>query len=429
MQISVIYLYDRIASEIAFSEYLIDRLKTDNELHVVTGKNFPDSFMCGIQAKKVWSDSLPVNKIDKKKTVSLLNAIHAELSAGNLGKSVIVPLHNWELLKNIKQSYLQLSAKHVLFCVDNVATKDMQEFIKLVEYLDRFRNIHVGIYEDVADAEKISKIYNLHLLQQENLEDILVLHLNNRRKYIGWRYHLNELRQKIKFHKDLIKHWLKNKFSKKYKQKFSGEGYIPKVIHYCWFGNPNMPESVKKFVDSWEKALPGYTIKLWNENNFPIEKYRFAQEALANKKWAFIADIARLHALYYEGGIYLDTDVEVLKNFDDFLQEDAFATYGPCNHICISTVGAKKFHPWIAELLLWYDCVHCDEDYTEIANAKIVSKITRIHYGVKLDGGHTYLSCEGVHVYPKEYFSPELEKDHYLVTGKTHCVHHFSGLW
>lgn len=146
------------------------------------------------------------------------------------------------------------------------------------------------------------------------------------------------------------------------------------------------------------------------------------------KKWAFIADIARLHALYYEGGIYLDTDVEVLKGFDSFLHHDVFVTYGPLNHVCMSTIGAKKHNPWIAELLLWYECVHCDDDYTEIANAKIVTKINKLHYKLKNDGELITLPC-GVTIYPEEYFLPKQIKEGYLITNNTHCIHHFSGLW
>ena len=189
-----------------------------------------------------------------------------------------------------------------------------------------------------------------------------------------------------------------------------------------------MPEDVKRYVDTWKLAAPEYELKCWNEDNFPFEKYPFAQEALKNKKWAFIADVARLHALYYEGGIYLDTDIELLKDFDDFLTEDGFTSYESLNLIAMAAIGFKKYHPWVAEMLLWYSCVHCDDDYKEIANTKVVSKITRMHYGVKLDGTDKILPC-GLHIYPRDFFSPHLDKDKWLTTENTHCIHHFTGMW
>jgi mannosyltransferase OCH1-like enzyme len=174
--------------------------------------------------------------------------------------------------------------------------------------------------------------------------------------------------------------------------------------------------------------MPDYTFKCWNESNFPIEKYRFAQEALAKKKWAFLSDVARLHALYYEGGIYLDTDIELLKPLDVFLKEDAFTSYESLNLMATGVMGFKKHHPWLALMLSWYDGVHCDDDYTEIANTKVASKITRLHYGIKLDGREQTLP-DGLHIYPRDYFSPEILDHKWQVTENTYCIHHFTGLW
>lgn len=226
----------------------------------------------------------------------------------------------------------------------------------------------------------------------------------------------------------MIKHSIVRRYFNPYKEVLNSQERIPKVIHYCWFGGKPMPEDVKRYVDTWKLAAPEYELKCWNEDNFPFEKYPFAQEALKNKKWAFIADVARLHALYYEGGIYLDTDIELLKDFDDFLTEDGFTSYESLNLIAMAAIGFKKYHPWVAEMLLWYSCVHCDDDYTEIANTKVVSKITRMHYGVKLDGTDKILPC-GLHIYPRDFFSPHLDKDKWLTTENTHCIHHFTGMW
>ena len=94
---------------------------------------------------------------------------------------------------------------------------------------------------------------------------------------------------------------------------------IPKVIHYCWFGNSELPELEKKRLKSWQKKLSDYKIILWNENNSDLSECKYVQQAYENKKFAFVSDYIRIKVLYQYGGIYLDTDVEVLKSFDHLL--------------------------------------------------------------------------------------------------------------
>lgn len=171
-------------------------------------------------------------------------------------KAFIVPIDNWQLLEAIKKSYLQLTDKHVIFVLPNLQGINITSFIEQVKYIDRFRNIHIGLLEDSGNLANIPQMYNLHFLQKEKLEEILKLHINNKRKYIGWRHHLNELRQKIKFHKDLIKHSIVRRYFNPYKEVLNSQERIPKVIHYCWFGGKPMPEDVKRYVDTWKLAAP-----------------------------------------------------------------------------------------------------------------------------------------------------------------------------
>lgn len=99
---------------------------------------------------------------------------------------------------------------------------------------------------------------------------------------------------------------------------------IPKTIHYCWFGKNDLPPLVKKCIKSWHKYLPDYEFKLWDEQSFDITSNKWCQEAYKQKKYAFVADYVRLKVLYEQGGIYLDTDIQLYKSLNPFLSNEAF---------------------------------------------------------------------------------------------------------
>ena len=119
---------------------------------------------------------------------------------------------------------------------------------------------------------------------------------------------------------------------------------IPKIIHYCWFGGKEMPELMQKCIASWKQHLPDYELHLWNEQNFDLDRFPYAREAYDNKKYAFVSDVARLWALKEYGGIYLDTDVEVLRPLDDFLHLPAFMGYedGKLLNPAMGIIGSKS---------------------------------------------------------------------------------------
>ena len=100
---------------------------------------------------------------------------------------------------------------------------------------------------------------------------------------------------------------------------------IPKIIHYCWFGGNPLPADARRCIESWKKYLPDYKIKEWNENNFDINSNQYVREAYEKRKFAFVTDYVRLYALVNEGGVYMDTDVEVIKSYDPFLHHTAFS--------------------------------------------------------------------------------------------------------
>lgn len=108
---------------------------------------------------------------------------------------------------------------------------------------------------------------------------------------------------------------------------------IPKKIHYCWFGKSEMPSREKRCVASWKKFMPDFELVLWNENNFDVNSTIFTRQAYDLKKFAFVSDYVRLYALLHEGGIYLDTDVEIVKPFHDFIKYNAFGSFETPNVI------------------------------------------------------------------------------------------------
>lgn len=130
---------------------------------------------------------------------------------------------------------------------------------------------------------------------------------------------------------------------------------IPKIIHCAWFGGKEKPEVVKKCIKSWKEHMPDYEIKEWNESNFDVNMFEYSKEAYNNKVWGFVADPIRIWALYNYGGIYLDTDVEVYKSFDDLLDNKFFIGFEQPHYFGNATIGAEKGNELLKEILDEYN--------------------------------------------------------------------------
>lgn len=205
---------------------------------------------------------------------------------------------------------------------------------------------------------------------------------------------------------------------------------IPKVIHYCWMSEEKFPELVEKCIDSWKRVLPDYKIKEWNSQNFDFKQNKYCCEAYKNKKWAFVSDYVRLKVLYDEGGIYLDSDIEVFKSFNDLLQEKAFTGFENCNAIGPWIIGSEPNNPLILELLKEYNdrsFILEDKSLDLTPNPVIITPIL-VKNGLKLNGKTQNL--KNITIYSKKYFCPkdfstgtiELSKENY-------CIHYFNGGW
>lgn len=200
---------------------------------------------------------------------------------------------------------------------------------------------------------------------------------------------------------------------------------IPKIIHYCWFGQNPDTELKIKCIESWKKYCPDYELRLWNEDNFPIEKYPFAQRAYADKKWAYVADAARFHAMYYHGGIYMDTDVEVMQPLDRFLEEDFFSGYDTAKRISAGTMGSRAGNKYLWFFLSWYAGKQYSRAFYNVPVVRILSKFTKLYYGVKLDGQEFYLP-DGAHFYPAIYFCGHHRDSH---LSECYTIHHGEASW
>lgn len=207
---------------------------------------------------------------------------------------------------------------------------------------------------------------------------------------------------------------------------------IPKKIHYCWFGKGEMPELTKKCINSWKKYLPDYELILWSEDNFDINSNQYVKEAYEAKKYAFVSDYVRLYSLYNYGGIYMDTDVEVLKTLDKYLEHSAF-TGCESDMMCVTgTMGAEKGHKWIGDLLDEYNdkkFILDDGSYNLATNTQMITKTTKDKYGWESKNKYQVLKGD-LHIYPFEVFcAKDCTNGKIKSSNNTYTIHHFSGSW
>lgn len=211
----------------------------------------------------------------------------------------------------------------------------------------------------------------------------------------------------------------------------SEETFIPKVIHYCWFGGKEIPKENKKCIESWKKFLPDYEIKMWNENNYNINVNTYVKQAYEAKKYAFVSDYARFDILYKYGGIYMDTDVEVLKPIDDLLMNKMFVGFEENEGINPGLIfGAIKGMDLIKEILDSYkNRIFKNSDGT-LNTTTVVEYTTDIleQHGLKLNG--KYQKINDLTIYPSDFFCPLDYKTKKLkITENTYTIHHYSASW
>ena len=204
---------------------------------------------------------------------------------------------------------------------------------------------------------------------------------------------------------------------------------IPKIIHYCWFGRGEMPKLMKRCIKSWKKFCPDWEIIQWNEDNFDVNSTPWTKQAYESKKYAFVSDYVRLKALYEMGGVYLDTDQELIKPLEPFLMHSMFMGFMDDTNISAGVIGTEKGHPIMWQMLSYYKGrAFLTEAGVDIKpNTNWMTDIL-LERGLILDDSHQEL-CD-VAVYPQTYFCPTSCVSIEDKTSKdTVALHHWAMTW
>ena len=206
---------------------------------------------------------------------------------------------------------------------------------------------------------------------------------------------------------------------------------IPKILHYCWFGGKPKPPLAEKCIRSWRKFCPDFEIREWNESNFDLEQVpAYVRQAYEAGRWAFVTDYVRLRALTEVGGVYLDTDVEIVRPLEPFLKHEAFAGFEHLERVQTGVLACRKGFPLFQEFLAYYDTAvfrRPDGSMDTTTNVEILTGICRKKGLVFND---TFQVVDGLAVYPREVFCPvDYDTMKLKKTRKTVTIHWFSGSW
>jgi hypothetical protein len=206
---------------------------------------------------------------------------------------------------------------------------------------------------------------------------------------------------------------------------------IPKIIHYCWFGRGVMPALARDCIKTWKDNLPDYKIVKWDEDNFDIHSHPYVYQAYKNRKYAFVSDYARIFALYNTGGIYMDTDVEVIKNLDCFLSLPAFSGFESDEQIPTGIIGSEKGGEWVESLLKLYEnktFIREDNTLDLTPNTVLITK-DMVNNGFQMNNRIQNYKDQIV-IFPKDYFCPKsLQTGKINKTENSFTIHHFAGSW
>ena len=207
---------------------------------------------------------------------------------------------------------------------------------------------------------------------------------------------------------------------------------IPKKIHYGWFGGKEKSKFIKKCIATWKKKFPDYEIVEWNETNFPYSEFRFSREAYEAHKYAFVSDYLRTYVMYQYGGIYFDTDIEVLENFEDKLQDSEFViAFERPDTLMTGFMASTPGNKLMKKFLEYYNSIGFYDDDGKMRltpNTDLLGKLA-VEFGMIPNGKYQVLSGK-IKIYPNEVFGGYNVYDMiYTITENTVVVHHYTASW
>lgn len=207
---------------------------------------------------------------------------------------------------------------------------------------------------------------------------------------------------------------------------------IPKIIHYCWYGQGKMDEKAKMCLKSWKKFCPNYEYVCWNEDNTDFTISAYLREAYEAKKYAFVTDYMRLYVLEKYGGFYLDTDVELLKPLDEYCMYNAFTGVQEENVCVTGIIASEKGNDWIQYLMSYYNNRHFllqNGSFDITPNTVFITEYTKRKYGWKYCND-TFHVKDILTIFPFEIFCcKDYETGYIYRTNKSVAIHHFNGSW
>ena len=204
---------------------------------------------------------------------------------------------------------------------------------------------------------------------------------------------------------------------------------IPKIIHYCWFGKKDLPEMAQRCIDSWKKNMPDYEIKRWDESNFNWQENAYCKESYNVGLYAFVSDFARFKILYEEGGIYLDTDVEIIKPLSDIIENGPFMAMEHGNLVNPGLgIAAIPKMDFLKNILDIYNNSHLYKTDGSINYDTVVVRTDKLLKQYGWDGTQRYIA--GFIIYPQDYFCPlNYMTNSLIITDNTYTIHHYSASW
>lgn len=209
---------------------------------------------------------------------------------------------------------------------------------------------------------------------------------------------------------------------------------IPKIIHFCWFGGNDLPKETKQYIRTWRKILKGYKIHQWNEQNFDLSTApEYVKEAYRSKKYAFVSDYVRIHALKKYGGVYLDTDVEIIRDFSKYLEDSDVVLGFESNRLLTTAfIASVPHHPLIEtfEKSYWnLRFIQEDGSYDVLPINDRISELA-VEWGLDLDLDAYQELEDNIKVYPRDYFAAfDIYNWHTKVTENTCAIHHMAASW